>query len=132
MLKKVIVIIFFSLLIIDGKQKYNLFFLPIRPGWSDMIFLFIFFSQYVQCNKWVDQGRIDRAMLIFNSTKFSENLVLWQNTRECHHCSWIRARDKNGNVIPPFKPNMQYIAWIDTRWPQRFRLAKESSTNTGW
>jgi len=71
-------------------------------------------------------------MMILNGTDFSKDLILWQNTRECHHCSWVRSRDKLGHVIPVLMPNQTYIAWVDTRWPQRFRLAKEASNNTDY
>ena len=97
-----------------------------------MRFILLLFSRLIFCDVWMDQGNIDRAQVLVNTTSFSTNLVLWQNTEECHHCSWIRARDKLGNVIPPLEPNGSYIAWIDTRWPQRFRFALKNSTNTNY
>jgi hypothetical protein len=73
-------------------------------------------------NLWTDKKKIDRALLILNGTKFSNDLIIWQNTKECHHCSWIRSRDKLGNVILNLTENVTKYVWVDTRWPQRFRF----------
>ena len=33
-------------------------------------------------NLWTDKKKIDRALLILNGTKFSNDLIIWQNTKE--------------------------------------------------
>ena len=63
-------------------------------------------------NLWTDKKKIDRALLILNGTKFSNDLIIWQNTKECHHCSWIRSRDKLGNVILNLTENV--TKWFTT------------------
>ena len=75
---------------------------------------------------------MDRAMLILNGTSVTSDLLLWQNAEECHHCSWVRSRDRAGDKLPVLKENVTFIAWVDSRWRMRFRLAKESSTNTDY
>ena len=42
---------------------------------------------------------------------------------ECHHCSWIRSRDPEGNLVPPIKQNENSTILVDVKWPQRFRLS---------
>ena len=81
---------------------------------------------------WEEAGNMDRASLLPNGTEFSKDLILWQNMEECHHCSWVRARDKKGDVLPQLAPNTSYLAWIDTRWRMRFRFAANTSTNTDY
>jgi hypothetical protein len=97
-----------------------------------MYFWAVLISSFVNGNKWTSQGKIDRAMLLLNGTNFSENLILWQNTQECHHCSWIRSRDIEGNFILALKENVSVIAWIDVRWPQKFRFATVDSNTTDY
>ena len=40
-----------------------------------------------------------------------------------------RSRDKNGDLLPELRLNDSLVAWVDTRWPQRFRLTRDV-TNT--
>jgi len=86
-------------------------------------------------SKWTDHGDLDRANLTVVGCLEFEGLILWQNSRECHQCSWIRfarwnkpyhwiiewrSRDKDGKKLPPFSATTNHTAWLDTRWPQRF------------
>ena len=41
-------------------------------------------------SKWTDHGDVDRANLTVVGCPEFEGLILWQNSRECHLCSWIR------------------------------------------
>jgi len=66
---------------------------------------------------------MDRAQLLLNGTKFSNDLILWQNNEECHHCRWIRSRDRKGNVLPALTEGKSFVAWVDVKWRQRFVLA---------
>ena len=54
------------------------------------------------------------------------------SSSECHHCSWIRCRDRHGSVIPRLEANSTYAILIDTRWPQRFKLALYTDNDTTW
>ena len=81
---------------------------------------------------WQDKGHIDRAYLLVEGEPWNENLIIWQNTKECHHCTWIRSRDFNGQVIPKITPNTTSAVFVDTRWPQRFMLSHESDNDTRW
>ena len=58
---------------------------------------YIFFLLYSQSLAAHWDSPLDRAEVIINGTGFAEKLVLWQNAEECHHCSWIRSRDRQGN-----------------------------------
>ena len=53
-------------------------------------FLILAIAKSESTNNWKKNGKIDRAKIFLHGTKFSENLILWQNTKECHKCSWIR------------------------------------------
>ena len=37
---------------------------------------------------------------------------------------FIRSRNESGDLIPKLKLDATVTVWIDTRWPQRFRLSK--------
>ena len=67
--------------------------------------------------------------LFINGSENTKDLILWQNTEECFQCSWVRSRDQEGQILPLLKPNQTYIAWIDTRWRQRFRLADKHESD---
>ena len=81
---------------------------------------------------WEDKGHIDRAYLLVEGKSWNENLIIWQNTEECHHCTWIRSRDFNGQIIPKILPNTTSAVFVDTRWPQRFKLTYENDNDTRW
>ena len=55
-----------------------------------IFFLILASAKSESTNNWKRNGKIDRAKIFLHGTKFSENLILWQNTKECHKCSWIR------------------------------------------
>ena len=78
---------------------------------------------------WRDDSRIDRAYVSPANGKDVNGLILWQNSFECHKCSWIRARDVDGNIIAPFNSKLS-SALIETRWKQRFRFTLENETGT--
>jgi len=66
-----------------------------------MVFKFKCYSE----NEWRDDSKIDRAFVWPTNGEEVGGLILWQNSFECHKCSWIRARDIDGNIIPPFSQN---------------------------
>merc|ERR1712130_136077 len=86
----------------------------------------------VIAKKWTQNGDIERARILLNGTDFSRGMILWQNTEECHRCSWIRSRDEDGSLLPTLEKNSAHVAWVDTRWRQRFRLTLENESNTDY
>lgn len=89
-------------------------------------------------NKLVD-SKVDRANVHVDSSSLLNGTVLWQNTWECHKCSWIRARGLDGKFLKPIitKPTgndssdaKNVTILLDTRWKQRFRLSLENDTDT--
>ena len=84
-------------------------------------------------------SKVDRANVYVDSSSLLNGTVLWQNTWECHKCSWIRSRGLDGKFLEPIitKPtsNDSFDAknvtiLLDTRWKQRFRLSLENDTDT--
>ena len=86
-------------------------------------------------NKLVD-SKVDRANVQVDATSLLNGTVIWQNTWECHKCSWIRSRGLDGKFIDPIiQPTGSYgdkniTILLDTRWMQRFRLSLENDTDT--
>ena len=40
-------------------------------------------------NEW-ESKKIDRAHLFIEGQTWNEELIVWQNTEECYHCTWVR------------------------------------------
>ena len=82
-------------------------------------------------------SKVDRANVHVDSSSVLNGTILWQNTWECHKCSWIRSRGLDGNFLDPImsKPNdtsdvKNVTILLDTRWKQRFRLTLANDTDT--
>ena len=86
----------------------------------------------VLANEWEDKDTIDRAHLFVGGAGWNADKIIWQNTVECYHCTWIRARDPHGEVIPPLVMNNTVDILVDVRWPQRFKLASKNDNDTTW
>ena len=41
-------------------------------------------------NEW-ESKTIDRAHLFIEGQTWNEDLIVWQNTEECYHCTWVRS-----------------------------------------
>jgi hypothetical protein len=57
-----------------------------------------------RASRWTDHGDVDRANLTVVGCSEFEGLILWQNSRECHQCSWLRFARRN---FPCFKLSNQ-------------------------
>ena len=40
-------------------------------------------------NEW-ESKTIDRAHLFIEGQTWNKDLIVWQNTEECYHCTWVR------------------------------------------
>lgn len=40
---------------------------------------------------WIRESKVDRANLLVVGDVKTEGYWLWQNSLECHHCSWVRV-----------------------------------------
>ena len=82
-------------------------------------------------------SKVDRANVYVDLSSLLNGTVLWQNTWECHKCSWIRSRGLDGKFLDPIisQPTgssgvKNVTILLDTRWKQRFRLSLENDTDT--
>ena len=79
-------------------------------------------------------SKVDRANVYVDSSSLLNGTVLWQNTWECHKCSWIRSRGLDGKFLDPIISQAtagvkNVTILLDTRWKQRFRLSLENDTD---
>jgi len=91
---------------------------------------FYCYNYFCTENQWQKESKVDRAFIWPKKVEEVEGLILWQNSKECHKCSWIRTRDIDGNIILPFNKQLIAPALIDTRWKQRFRFSLENENKT--
>ena len=84
-------------------------------------------------------SKVDRANVQVDATSLLNGTVLWQNTWECHKCSWIRSRGLDGKFLDPIisppadlSGDKNVTILLDTRWKHRFRLSLENDTDTSF
>ena len=87
-----------------------------------------FYSRFMDHESWSRDSRL-RTKASTTNGSYSTAHTWWYcdwplviPKQECHHCSWIRSRDPEGNLVPPIKLNKNSTILVDTKWPQRFRL----------